>query len=301
DQPRPHALSSTETTRADGTKSGNSYTYDPAGNTQTRTVEGKKQTFDWDNPEGTLAKVTEADGTTTSYLNDADGNRLVRRDKTGTTLYLGETELRLDKTSGKVEATRYYTHGGKVVAVRTPDALIWTASDHNGTAGVQVDAANQRVVRRQMTPFGEARGPAPQAWAGTRGFVNGTQDPTGLTHLGAREYDPSTGRFISVDPIADLKDPQQINGYAYSNNNPVTFADPDGKFFGAIFAIIRAIIRLINAIITYVSNQRGRSSGSGGMTTMGSASHVSTASASSGGGDSCPLVKRNYGICDSNE
>ncbi|MDQ0983507.1 RHS repeat-associated protein [Streptomyces sp. V2I9] len=296
DQPRPHALSSTETTRADGTRTGTSYTYDPAGNTQTRTVGGKKQTLDWDNPEGTLAKVTEADGTTTSYLNDADGNRLIRRDRTGSTLYLGETELRLDQASGEVAATRYYTHGGKVVAVRTPDALTWTASDHNGTAGVQVDAATQQVTRRHMTPFGEARGSAPRAWAGTRGFVNGTQDPTGLTHLGAREYDPSTGRFISVDPIADLKDPQQINGYAYSNNNPVTFADPDGKFFGAIFRIIRAIIRLINAIRTYVSNVRSGSSGSGGMTTMGSASHVSKASA-----DSCPLVKRNYGICDSNE
>ncbi|WP_346342917.1 RHS repeat-associated core domain-containing protein [Streptomyces sp. SID5614] len=299
EQPRPHALSSTETTRADGTRTSNSYTYDLAGNMQTRTVSGKKQTLDWENPENTLAKVTEADGTTTSYLNDADGNRLIRRDHAGSTLYLGETELRLDKATGKVEATRYYEHGGKVVAIRTASSLTWTASDHNGTANVQVDAATQAVTRRQMTPFGEARGSTPQTWAGSKGFVNGTQDPTGLTHLGAREYDPSTGRFISVDPIADLKDPQQINGYAYSNNNPVTFADPDGKFFGAIFAIIRAIIRLINAVRTYYSNLRSSNSGSGGMTTMGSASRIS--SSGGGGGDSCPLVKRNYGICDSNE
>jgi hypothetical protein len=32
--------------------------------------------------------------------------------------------------------------------------------------------------------------------------------------VGAREYDTSTGRFLSVDPIMDLTDPQQINGYA---------------------------------------------------------------------------------------
>lgn len=36
-----------------------------------------------------------------------------------------------------------------------------------------------------------------------------TQDNTGLTHLGAREYDPVTGRFISVDPLLDTGDPQQ--------------------------------------------------------------------------------------------
>ena len=61
------------------------------------------------------------------------------------------------------------------------------------------------------------------------GFVNGTTNTsTGLTRLGAREYDPALGRFISVDPIIDHADPQQMNGYAYSNNSPVTFTDPDG-------------------------------------------------------------------------
>jgi RHS repeat-associated protein len=59
--------------------------------------------------------------------------------------------------------------------------------------------------------------------------VGGTiQESTGLTTLGAREYDADTGRFISADPIIDYNDPQQINGYAYSNNNPVTFSDPTG-------------------------------------------------------------------------
>ncbi|MEV4439200.1 polymorphic toxin-type HINT domain-containing protein, partial [Streptomyces sp. NPDC049577] len=63
-----------------------------------------------------------------------------------------------------------------------------------------------------------------------KGFVGGTIDAaTGLTHLGAREYDASTGRFISVDPLMDTNDPQTLNGYAYASNSPVTFADPDGK------------------------------------------------------------------------
>src|SRR5690606_16143451 len=61
-----------------------------------------------------------------------------------------------------------------------------------------------------------------------KGFVGGTEDPTGLVHLGARLYDPELGRFISADPIMNIADPQQINGYSYANNNPVTLADPDG-------------------------------------------------------------------------
>ncbi|WP_450152388.1 polymorphic toxin-type HINT domain-containing protein [Streptomyces dioscori] len=296
-QPRPHALASTETKKADGTIAGSTgYTYDQAGNTDTRTIGGETQDLDW-NTEGRLEKVTEADRTTTEFLNDADGSRLIRRDGTGTTLYLGETELRLGRTSGKVEATRYYSHGGQTVAVRTAAALTWVSSDHNGTATVQVDAATQAVTRRQMTPFGEDRGQAAGAWVGERGFVGGTEDPTGLTHLGAREYDASTGRFVSVDPVADLTDPQQINGYAYSNNNPVTFADPDGKFFGALVALIQAIVRAVVAVMNYLRWRSSQSSNSGGMSTMGSANYASASS----GADSCPLVKRNYGICDSQE
>ncbi|WP_405965607.1 hypothetical protein OG713_42625 [Streptomyces sp. NBC_00723] len=295
DQTRPHALASTETKKDGAVTAATAYTYDLAGNTDTRTVGGRTQDLDW-NTENTLHKVTEADGTVTEFLDDADGSRLIRRDKTGTTLYLGETELRLDKASGKVAATRTYVHGGQTVAVRTPAGLTWIASDHNGTASVQVDAATQAVTRRHMTPFGEDRGkPAGAAWVGEKHFVGGTKDPTGLVHLGARDYDPTTGRFVSVDPVADFSDAQQINGYAYGNNNPVTFADPDGKFFGALIALIVAVVRAVMAVLNYVRWRSSQSASSGGMSTMGSANYASAKA------DSCPLVQRNYGICDNKE
>lgn len=60
------------------------------------------------------------------------------------------------------------------------------------------------------------------------------EDPPGLTLLGARYYDPMLGAFISVDPEIDEYDPQRLHAYAYANNNPVTFADPDGLFFGKL-------------------------------------------------------------------
>ncbi|GHE54185.1 polymorphic toxin-type HINT domain-containing protein [Streptomyces capitiformicae] len=281
DQPRPHALAATETKKTDGTVTGTtSYTYDSAGNTDMRTLGGKPQDLDF-NAEGSLEKVTEADNTATEYLNDADGSRLIRRDTTGTTLYLGETELRLDKASAKVEATRYYSHSGQTVAVRTTAGLTWTAADHNGTASVQIDAATQTVTRRQMKPFGEDRGQTAKAWVGERGFVGGTKEPTGLTHLGAREYDPSTGRFVSVDPVIDLTDPQQVNGYSYSSNNPVTFADPDGKFRASaiLLFLARQLGKAILAAQAVIMRQSGSSS-SGGMSTGGSANYASSGSSS---------------------
>ncbi|WP_145768065.1 RHS repeat-associated core domain-containing protein [Streptomyces brevispora] len=83
------------------------------------------------------------------------------------------------------------------------------------------------ITRRKQLPFGQLRSSQSTAF-GNRGFVGGTNDPTGLTHLGAREYDPTLGRFLSVDPIIDTADPAQMNAYSYAHNSPLTKSDPDG-------------------------------------------------------------------------
>ncbi|MFG2942755.1 RHS repeat-associated core domain-containing protein [Streptomyces sp. NPDC048282] len=81
-----------------------------------------------------------------------------------------------------------------------------------------------------MTPFGEDRGtPLNGPWADDKGFLGKTADTdTGLTHIGAREYDANTGQFLSVDPVLQATLPQTLNGYSYGVQNPATNSDPDG-------------------------------------------------------------------------
>ena len=56
---------------------------------------------------------------------------------------------------------------------------------------------------------------------------------TGLNYMVARYYDGNVGRFMSVDPQSgDLTDPQQLNVYAYSRNNPIRYIDPNGRGIG---------------------------------------------------------------------
>ncbi|MFD0531598.1 RHS repeat-associated core domain-containing protein [Kitasatospora arboriphila] len=94
-----------------------------------------------------------------------------------------------------------------------------------------MDATTLAETRRASDPFGNPRGTQPTTWAGTHGFVGGTKDDTtGLTTLGARQYQPTTGRFLSPDPVLATDNPQQWNAYAYSNNNPVNLSDPSGLF-----------------------------------------------------------------------
>ncbi|MGW4786512.1 RHS repeat-associated core domain-containing protein [Streptomyces sp. NPDC004230] len=204
------------------------YEYDDAGDTTKRTLGGNAQVLAWDD-SGALTKVTEAGGSQTSYLYDATGNRVQRKDPSGTTVYLPGTELKLSADGTKTEATRYYEYAGQTVAVRTASKVSFIASDHHGTGELAIDSTTGAVSQRRYDPFGVERGEKTGTWPGEKGYVGGTIDAsTGLTHLGAREYDAAIGKFISVDPVIDYTQPQQINGYAYANNSPVTHADPSG-------------------------------------------------------------------------
>jgi RHS repeat-associated protein len=205
-----------------------SYGYDASGDTTSRSLGSATQTLTWDN-EGELAKISDSAKGDTSFLYDASGNRLLRRDPTGTTLYLPGMEIRQAKGATIATATRYYTYGGQTVAMRTAAGVQFLSSDHHGTTELQINATTQALTQRRFTPFGQPRGTATGSWTGDKGFVGGTTDTsTGLTHLGAREYDPSKGRFISVDPVTDIADPQSLNGYAYAGNTPTTMSDPGG-------------------------------------------------------------------------
>jgi RHS repeat-associated protein len=223
---QPHTLRQVSTT-GPGART-DTYEYDTAGNTKRRVTAAGDQQLVW-GAEGRLAKSTIG-GAETSFVYDADGERLLRRDPTSTTLYLDGQEITLVRAGGVLSGTRYYNGPDGTVARGSDGGLHYLLADRQGTDELSVDATTLAYTRRESTPFGGSRGTAPAAWPSEHGFVGGTVDPaTGLVHLGAREYDQDTGRFISVDPVMDFEDPQQVNGYAYANNNPVTLSDPDGQ------------------------------------------------------------------------
>ncbi|MFJ5829555.1 ricin-type beta-trefoil lectin domain protein [Streptomyces sp. NPDC093089] len=176
-------------------------------------------------------------GNATSYLYDSAGNRLIETTDTTRTLYLPDAQITVTTTGTPLRAERYYNHPGAPTTVRTTlgsttgHKLTVLLTDHHDTPLTAIEQTDgQPLTRRAFDPYGNPRGTQPVKWPGRQTFVGtGTDDPTtGLTHIGAREYDPTTGRFLSADPLIDLTDPLQMNGYTYANGTPVSLTDPSG-------------------------------------------------------------------------
>jgi RHS repeat-associated protein len=204
-------------------------TYDNAGNTTQRTINGVVTDFTY-NTENRFATATvHASGgdQLTSHLYSASGALLLRKDPTGTTLYAAGQEYKLTGASTKT-ATRYYTHGGATVAVRNPTGLSWLAADHQASTNITVNTTTGAVQHRWYTPYGDNRA-TQGTWPTDRGFLNKqTNTSTSLLDVGAREYDPNLGTFLSPDPLIVVDDPVTFNAYAYANHSPVAKSDPTG-------------------------------------------------------------------------
>ncbi|MCX6342502.1 MAG: RHS repeat-associated core domain-containing protein [Fimbriimonadales bacterium] len=89
----------------------------------------------------------------------------------------------------------------------------------------QTDAAGSVTATRKYDAYGMVIG-STGTWKGPFGYSGSAgyqEDETGLQLLGHRYYDPSTGRFLTRDPIKDGR-----NWYGYCGNKPVVRVDANG-------------------------------------------------------------------------
>ncbi len=100
--------------------------------------------------------------------------------------------------------------------------------DALGTTRAMTTQGRTQTDTRETDAFGNLWGPGsnlatptPFGYAGAWGYQ--TDADSGLMLLGHRYYDASVGRFISRDPAQ-----AGYNWYAYADNDPVNFVDPEG-------------------------------------------------------------------------
>lgn len=153
-------------------------------------------------------------------------------------------------TSNRQWAKDYVWRDGALlasVAPTSPGASTTTTLhyhlDHLGTPRVITEGANAVVGVHAYYPFGgelslsqhEGSEELLKFTGHERDLLAGG-DPHTLDDMHARYFMAAAGRFLSVDPVLDLKrtlpHPQMWNRYTYVTNNPMRYTDPDGRDMG---------------------------------------------------------------------
>ena len=118
--------------------------------------------------------------------------------------------------------THIYFNGKRIETINSTGGMLYYHQDYLGSTRIITKQTGELVARIDYEPFGLE----PIDTTKTKyTFTGKEQDATGLQYFGARYYDPNTGRFTRVDPDYNPSE----SPYVYARNNPLKYADPDGK------------------------------------------------------------------------
>ncbi len=215
------------------------FSFDLSGNT-TRDAGDRKFTYDGENKqtkvESLSAGTNTVTGTLGEYSYDGDGKRVKK--------YVPST--------GEVTVF-VYDAGGKsiaeysIVVASVEDAKVnYLTNDHLGSPRINTDRDGNVTARHDYHPFGEEI-VTPQRTSGLayaadtirKQFTGYERDgETMLDFAQARFNNSVLGRFTSPDPLMLEKkrvvDPQGINLYVYSRNNPLSYVDRNGRQYNGV-------------------------------------------------------------------
>ncbi len=145
------------------------------------------------------------------------------------------------------------------------ETVTFIHTDVLGSPVAATDQAGNVIWREDYNPYGDKRIEDPnstnhEVWYTGKQYEN----RTGLSYFGARYYDTTVGRFTGMDPVAfDGANIHTFNRYAYANNNPYKYIDPDGNLPIVVIVplVAKAIDIGISAYDTYTAYQEGGAKG----------------------------------------
>jgi RHS repeat-associated protein len=139
-----------------------------------------------------------------------------------------------------------------LLAPATAQTVTFFHNDAAGSPLLATDSAGAVVWKENYGPYGSKLAAQPASAVNTVGYVGKPFDNSiALAYFGARYYDPLLGRFFGVDPKGfDPEYLHSFNRYAYANNNPNKFVDPDGHTPLDVAFLVWDIGKLGTAIYT---------------------------------------------------
>jgi RHS repeat-associated protein len=226
------------------------FTYDNNGNQITIGNSTRDAAFDF-NVENRLVEHDPATGDTTAYLYDGLNNRLAKTVGSTTTRFVNDISGKLSKvlaeTNNSNTIQKSYVYGAGLISQgqSTASSRDYILEDGEGNVRFITDETGNKLSYYAYQPYGGLR-----AGQGSDGMLYQTQqldNESGLYYLRARQYDTTTGRFISVDPVKGyLTIPQTQNPYAYSVNNPINHGDPSGEILDTLWDVANVAYDVAN-------------------------------------------------------
>jgi RHS repeat-associated protein len=216
------------------------YTYDQNGNEKT----AGSRTFSYDLANRPISTISGS--TTTTYTYNGDGLRL--QASTGSqaskkTNYLWDVNAATGVTDdqpaqialerdGNNALLRRYVYGARRISMTSGGSAYYYHYDNLGSVANVTNATGASMWTEQYEPFGSIRTETKNnnsAPANFMKFAGEYQDATGLYNLRARQYDPATGRFLTLDPAPASTGSPYVSSYVYVANRPTVLIDPTGE------------------------------------------------------------------------
>ena len=102
--------------------------------------------------------------------------------------------------------------------------MLYLHHDQQGSTRLLTESTGKTEATFTYDAYGNLTGKSGTATSPLGYDGQYTDADTGLIYLRAREYDPSTAQFLTVDPREDVT----LSIYQYARDNPVTVCDPTG-------------------------------------------------------------------------
>jgi RHS repeat-associated protein len=167
-----------------------------------------------------------------SYCYDGAFQRTIKEEAGTKTLYFFKEYVWEQALNGTITTTNYYYANNQLVAQKSNvSGLTYVITDHLGSSSCLMGTAGNVITKEGYKAYGSTAY-ATNGSVGRYQFTGHEKESDGLYYFNARYYDPSIGRFISVDPGIrlglQLTLPEIVNPYMYCGNNPVKYTDPTG-------------------------------------------------------------------------
>jgi RHS repeat-associated protein len=210
------------------------YGYDNNGNMTSRVVGGITTTFVYDFENRLISQTTG--GSNVQHIYDEQGNRIARDNNGSVTRYILDRGRSMShvlcETDASGEIIASYIHGPQIVGrIGADGSERYYHTNHVGSVVALTDGAKVVTDRYAYTPFGipagsEGTASNPFTYVGSLGVM---AEVDGLYFMRARFYEPSTGRFMTKDPIqGNLFKRGSMTMYTYAQNSPLKYIDPKG-------------------------------------------------------------------------